>query len=517
MPRARGFPKKVNLYADSGLDTDYIGNSPLPDDPDQRPLAQYQNWDPYITDVATKLFSMLRVDDPDFALAHDIASIEKIRRDAVVQQLCAYRRHLVAGRDWHLDPGDDSPQAKELASVIEWLIRKSKNFTAARFRLSDAIFLGLTSEKMVMKVDYLTIPSSVSPSLGGVMTQFMFVDKFMDIDKRRLRLEYRDYGKYNRDYYWTIFNIHRREWRRLTNADNYIFHTYNNEEDTYGYGRGLNEAIFYYWRGKMFLLKYAQQFCEAFAKPWIRAKLAELKGRGEELQTRMRKWVSILEKMRGNNVVIGGTEDEFDFMSGPTAGQQVLMELLRYFDEALTRLIVGSQLAVREGQPGLGSGQEAEVHQSTTEIYVNYDRQILQEALARSLVKSIFEGNYSIFEAAGLADCELPKFMIDNKTKENPLEILQQVQIGQQIGMQFDAEQVYERTGWKMPAEGAQILQPMMMGMGGEDENLEDTGEPKSKSKKKDKGDKLEAARKKLVKLFNTNDLRDYMRLHNAA
>lgn len=432
--------------------------APPPDDPDQRPLGQYQEFTKYTTDLMTTLFSLIRIDDPDFALANDVKAIEKIRRDAVVQQLVLYRKHMVAGRKWHLEPGDETPEARELAKILEWLLKKTFDFTTARYRLADAVFLGLACEKMVGNVKEMKVPLSVSDRLGGARIPFWYIHRFKDIDKRRLRKEYMDTGPYRREYYWTIFNVHAHTWRRIPDINQYVMHTYNDEEDTYGFGRGLNEAIFYYWRGKAFVLKYAQQYAETFAKPWIYAGLADMKGRADQLSTRASSWLNLLKKTRGGNVVVGSKEDNVEFMQAPTAGQQVLMELIKYFDESLTRLIVGSILGVREGQPGLGSGREADVHQSTTEVYINYDRAILEETLTRWVVTALLEANYTIFENAGLTDCEPPQFKIDSQTQDPALEVLQQVQLAQSVGMRLSLQQVYERTGWKMPSDDEPVL-----------------------------------------------------------
>lgn len=448
----------------------------LPGDPDTRPFAQFQDYGPYVTDLVNTLFALIRIDDPDFALANDVKAIEKIRRDAVIQQLISYRKHLVAGRAWHLEPGDESEEAKELAALLEWLLKKASNFTTARYRLADAVFIGLSIEKMIGNVKYMKVPEKVSRHLGGQLIPFWYIDKFKDIDKRRVRKEYLQKNEYEREYYWTIFNIHNRSWRKMTNSNQYIFHTYNDEEDTYGFGRGLNEAIFYYWRGKAYLLKYALQFCESFAKPWIRALIAELKGTIDDRDNRIGQYLSVLEKMRAGNVIVGGKEDNIDFMQANTAGQAIIKDMIVYFDEALTRLIIGSMLATRTAQNG--SRALGEVHEETTETLVNYDRLILEESITRGAIRALYDANASIIEAAGLGDVELPIFKLDQKNKEDATALLTQVQLAQQVGLQLSQEEVYERTGWSKPGSDEDILSPpSQMPMGNDEQENQPTDE----------------------------------------
>lgn len=445
----------------------------LPGDPDVRPYAQFQDYGQYVTEMVNTLFAMIRIDDPDFALANDVKAIEKIRRDAVIQQLITYRKHLVAGRAWHLEPGDESDEARELATLLEWLLKKASGFTQARFRLADAVFIGLSVEKMIGGVKYFKVPNKVSRHLGGQLIPFWYIERFKDIDKRRIRKEYLQKGDYEREYYWTIFNIHNRSWRRLINANQYIFHAYNDEEDTYGFGRGLNEAIFYYWRGKAYLLKYALQYCESFAKPWIRALVAELKGTIDDRDNRVSKYLSVLERMRSGNVIVGGKDDNIDFMQASTAGQAIIKDMIVYFDEALTRLIIGSMLATRTAQNG--NRALGEVHEETTETLVNYDRMILEESITKSVIRALYDANAAIIEAAGLGDVELPIFKLDQKSKEDATALLTQAEMAQRIGLVLSQEEVYERTGWSKPSNDEDVLQ--MPNAGQEQEQEQQTDE----------------------------------------
>ena len=83
-----------------------------------------------------------RLPDFDQAIANDPSFYEKLRRDPVVAFCLRYRKLLAAGEDWSIEPASPRPEDKELAAVIEGMLRNVKSLPNALFNLAEAVVAG---------------------------------------------------------------------------------------------------------------------------------------------------------------------------------------------------------------------------------------------------------------------------------------------------------------------------------------------------------------------------------------
>ena len=56
--------------------------------------------------------------DPSFALASDWDIYQKVMRDPVAAHAIRYRKHMVAGTEWRIEPGSDKPADKRAAEMM---------------------------------------------------------------------------------------------------------------------------------------------------------------------------------------------------------------------------------------------------------------------------------------------------------------------------------------------------------------------------------------------------------------
>ena len=85
----------------------------------------------------------IQIHDPSTWLVRDAETEEKMLRDADIAHAVGYRRHLIAGRGWTVQPRvETSPRAPIAVSVATELLKGVKHFTDARLNLARAFFSG---------------------------------------------------------------------------------------------------------------------------------------------------------------------------------------------------------------------------------------------------------------------------------------------------------------------------------------------------------------------------------------
>lgn len=433
-----------------------VPKSPL--DPDTREFAQWQTLDGYTSDLANILKAAFRIPDPDFALAKDPRAFDKIRRDAKIMAFIMYRKHMIGGKFWFFSPGDN--RSSSMVPVYERIFQRITNLPTAIFRLADATFTGLAIEKMVGRVDWFAF--SASDFTGGnpptgigeeeTQVQLWYPWKLRDIDKRRVKKEWAEVGPGKREYYWTIFNPEDFTWRAIEDRTAYIWHEYNDEEDTFGYGRGLFEPIYYYWHAKVYLLAYAQQYLETFGKPYVKAKIGSGVGQPRNFAARTQKMINVVRQMLNQRILIVGSDDDVDFMKLDASSFNTLLDLINYLDDAIALLTIGSNVFTNIRGPG--AGKQKEVETDLTQTYVNYDRLLMEQTINRDMVSQIYENNKPQFAAMGLDGMRPPMFQLQPQRVLDPNEQVKLVQAGVLLGLEFKKDEVYSRLGFTKPEPG---------------------------------------------------------------
>ena len=72
------------------------------------PTRSSEAYQRYVETFSDALFSRDWVYDPSYALAQDAEIYTKVLRDPVAAHAIRFRKHLVAGVEWHLEPASDS-------------------------------------------------------------------------------------------------------------------------------------------------------------------------------------------------------------------------------------------------------------------------------------------------------------------------------------------------------------------------------------------------------------------------
>lgn len=404
----------------------------------------------YPRELASRL-RQSQVWDPDLALERDEVIYEKIRADAVVAHAIEYRKHLVAGVDWSLEPASDADADRRAAAVMEALLREVEGFAAARFQLAEAVIRGAT---------WASIGGGLRPlAIEGTPRRWWVVSKLRDVDKRRFRLV-RAGTEPAAPWRWEVAKIEPERWEPII-REHFVRLVYDDAEATLSHGRGLASSLYYYLWLKAETLKKGMSFLDRWAGGVVEAAIDSLAQGppGEaDAEDKLQAWIDTIEVMREGHVLAHDKRDEFKVVDAPTGGWSAAKEAITYFDNAMTRLILGAVLPTG-GDEGGGSFARAQVEESSTQALVAFDRALLEEALTRDLVGLLWRANRPHLVALGLGAAGRPTFRVAAAERADPEVRARVLLAAQQAGVRVRADEAYVQLGLTPPTPDDTVLE----------------------------------------------------------
>ena len=414
-------------------------------------IPQAITGDQYARDVGVKI-RRWRVYDPDYALEQDPEIYAKIRRDPIVAHAIQYRKHLVAGRDWFIESPSDHAKDRLAAQILEGLIRGISSFATARFNLSDAILKGAT---------WARIHGEFRPLLlgDGKCRKWYVVSRLRDVDKQRFRLVSIPAAE-GGGWRWEIHQSLLNSWGTIDRG-HFVRHTYDDSESSLSHGRGLAEALYYWWWMKATVVQRGLDYLDRWSGGFVTAAIdAAAMGTpdSQDSDDRRQKWVDAIERMRAQHILVYDRRDEFRVVDPPTGGWAAAREALVYYDNGITRLILGSVLPTGGGGE-VGSFARASVEENSTEALVQYDRVLLEETIQRDIVTLLWRANSAHIAALGLAGRPPGHFRIRQEKRDDPQLRAQGLLLALQAGLAIRRDEAYAQLGWTPPALGDETIE----------------------------------------------------------
>ncbi len=417
--------------------------------------------------------------DPDPALQSEQELIERVRRDPVIAKAINQRLHYVAACDWFLESPD--PASRQLLPYFEALIRRLDRFAGARLNLARAVFEGTRWARMVGNTGQLELAGSGRP------LRWWWCEQLVDIDKRRLRLDREDKPADTEPgetppatppgrWFWNLYDPLADTWRRVEHPEHYVRHACSLDEGSLGYGRGLLESIYFYWRAKTTLFSYMCEGAERFAFPWIIARIgaagsasldASLGAPFLTADERADALVQALERMRRASVLVLDAEDNVETIDLSGEGNGLILDLVRYVDRCLVEVILGSSMPTGSGSAG-GSLARARVERESTDDLLQFDREALEETLTRDFIGALWRYNRPAFTELGLQHLSPPLLRLGTRPRSRPDQAVDLIERCARIGVPLLASEVYKAIGFMPPATAPDILD---WGRGGADKN----------------------------------------------
>lgn len=410
----------------------------------------------YTTALQTAWRSGVQLYDPDVWLHREPELEEAMLRDADIAQAVTLRRHLIAGRDWSLVPKNDAAPGADVATAVGTeLLGAIRKFSGARFNLARAFFSGSRFAFVHGSLRTLTIGD-------GTPRKWWVPSRIEDRDKRRYRFVpfHEDDEKLGGQ--WEIFNVATGTWDVVSERERRqtIRHVYQDDEGTLGHGRGLREALGWWWYAKTNTLQETLQAVERYGQGILTAKIGGLReaGTNRPNATLVAEWQAVLEDLRSRHVIVYDENDSIEVIHPQGTGWQLLNEVRQELRTTVTTLILGANLTTSASEGG--SYALARVQENSTEALVQFDREQLEETLTDDLLGCVWSWNYPNLLELGIAD-EMPRFTIKQEKVQDP-EVRARVatMVSRDLGVSVSVDDVREQTGFRKPDPGEEIVTP---------------------------------------------------------
>jgi len=397
----------------------------------------------------------IQIWDPSIWQNRDPDVEEKMLRDADIAHAVGYRRHMIAGKDWQMQPkNENAPNAKLAVHVATKLVDRIQHFTTARLNLSRAFFSGARFGKIHGK--------HVMLDLGDGKERMWWVPvRIEDIDKRRYRIVPKwDSTTGEIQAHWELWNVAKADWVPETQLEaiTTIRHVYQDDEATLGHGRALREALGWWWYAKTHVFQESLMAVERFAQGIIHAKIDGVRdaATGKPNEDLIADWQAILEDMRSRHVLVSDKEDSVEMVKMDGQGWQLLHEIREELRSTIFTLVLGANLTTSASEGG--SYALAEIQENSTEALIQFDRETLEDTLTNDLMQCLWFKNHANLHELGIVS-EMPSFGITQEKRNDPKEVAEVAQMMAGIGLPIALADMYDRTGIKEPEEGEPLLE----------------------------------------------------------
>ena len=406
------------------------------------------------TRAITGAWRRRRLIDPSSWLLKEPEIQEKMMRDADIVQALNARGHKIAGRQWTLIPRNETSAGAEMSvSVGTELLRSIKHFTEKRLLLASAFLSGSRIARIHGEARKLKIGD------GRERVWWLPVE-LEDLDKRMFQ-KVAEHDPHTQEItaHWEEWHVGRAMWEPLSRleARNIIRHTYQDDQATLGYGRGLREALGWWWYAKEHVFQESLQAVERFAQGLLTAKVdgARDAATGLPNEQLISDWTDMLEGMRARHITVYDKNDEIEMVPMSGEGWQLLETMRAELRTTITTLILGSNLPTTATEGG--SYALAGIQENSTEALIQFDRETLEETLTDDLLGCVWFKNHPNLVELGIVE-DKPRFSITQEKKEDPKEIADVAAVLHGMGVDLSAEDLYDRTGMKKPEPGEDII-----------------------------------------------------------
>jgi len=388
-------------------------------------IAGYERLFDYYIDV---------VNDPDFALQKDPKAHEKMMRDGQIAGALRIRQLATASRKIIFTERHDTPLHREYALKMNNLWSGLKKPGESLLNMLEAISRGLSVQEVVWGLDeHLQ----------------MFPQRLYPVDKSRF-----------------VFNL-RNELALLSPIDvfygealppyTFLAHRFDPEPGPFNetrfearipFGRGLFDRVYPWFFWKTIVLRMALRFSEIFAAPYKVGRYPENNVEARDAVLEALKRLSSSSEL----VLPSGSEYDVKFEQPPTRGSTIYEWLLKYIDNQIVKIILGTTLVMEPGTQGsytLGQSHE----RTTFGRIAQFDSESLCDTLEQDLVRWVFIVNNWPQDLAPTVTQSPPEVGSVVETVETMLTLSEQ-------GYPISVEMISEQTGIRTARPGETALTP---------------------------------------------------------
>lgn len=429
-----------------------------------------------LSDVRRELItSKNRIDPLDESLLKDPRVRTKMWKDPVVAKARMLRERMLAGTETYFDA---KRQSKALVPYFERLWAETPRELQGRINLARAVFDGDSWLQMRGREQQLRI------SPDKELRKWWTIGALTHIPGEQIRIGWRDETLVTpqgdtyqaRKYYYAIYDAERLvpTWLEVENPQHYMMFSYGANGYTAGYGDGVQNSIFYYWRMKTRMLEKLAQGLDRYGTPWIVGMLKDGYGSANaggtetpSVEERRDAFLSEVNNMRaeGGNVLALDADDKITLLDLNGPATEAMARMLEYLDRCMVEaILVASETTGGAGD--VGSYAKAEIQQGNTNIIVSGDRMMLEESMHAGTM-ALWHYNYQNFleltdaeTGTPLAMLEPPRRRIGKEAEDDLEQNAQILKAAQEIGLKIDEEQAYLKLQLDKPGPNSTVLPP---------------------------------------------------------
>jgi len=408
----------------------------------------------------------------DEAIRHSEANAERMRVDCGIMECLEARQRASALLNWHIEPENESAEAKIIASRLEKILSRTPRFLEMRRCLLEGVWFGRYAvanqfaSKDIQGQRAITV-SRWEPRHGDKLV-FRYDDGSRDypvdqvgirlgvhgqIDNRMLglnrqQIEYTEHGIV----YWLS------KWERET----VIVHKHSVEDgifdDPYTSGRihgvGVRSRIYWTWYAMVECLQRALEYLdrsafgvELWRYPANNARAKADTERAAKNNVGGGRSIILIPVPMGENQDLYGVEH----IEPGLQGVDRLLDVIKtFFGHKIKRYILGQTLTSEADATGLGSGV-ADAHMATFADIVAYDSRNLEETLTEDLVRPIQKWNFPGSERHYM------KFIIETESADvqGRLDALKKVW---EMGFAIAESDLADAAGLSVPTDGEKTV-----------------------------------------------------------
>ena len=414
--------------------------------------AHNQSQQLYVRALASAWRSGVQIHDPSIWLLRDPEVEEKMLRDADIVHAIGQRTAAVAGLQWSIKPGrPNSPRAPVAIAVARALLEKIRHFTESRRLLARAFLHGARYGRIHWR--------SADLEIGDGRTRTWMVPiRIEDVDKRMFRIVPKNDGKTIRAH-WERWNLATQEWEPETMADamSTIRHTFQDDQASLGHGRGLREALGWWWYAKEHVFAESLQAVERFAQGILSMKIegARDAATGQPNTELIRACTAVLEDMRSRHVLVYDAADTVEIIHPGGEGWQLLKDIRAELKQTIVELILGATLPTSANEGG--SYALGKVQESSSDMLMQFDREALQETLTEKLIGACWAMNHRNILELGI-DVERPLFVLNQEKTDDPAKRADVASKLNGMGINLSLADVLDQTGFRKPEPGEETV-----------------------------------------------------------